>query len=35
MLIADAGAYGAAMASHHDLREPADDMLLPDQASPA
>lgn len=30
MLIADAGAYGHAMSSHYNLREPAEEILLPD-----
>ncbi len=29
MLIAQAGAYGAVMASHYNLREPAEEVVLP------
>jgi len=32
LLIADAGAYGAAMGSRYNLREPADEVVLPDQS---
>ena len=33
MLIANTGAYGAAMASRYNLREPAEEFVLPDDSA--